>query len=80
MDHLGQQKYKDKQFKNNTYELENCFKPINISINDMDKLEEKELLKKKTFRKLTWYDWYNWFVNCIPEPMRKPWVRLKIKF
>ena len=41
MDHLGQQKHKDKQLKNNTYELENCFKPIDISINDMDKLEEK---------------------------------------
>ena len=51
MDHLRHQKYKNKQ-------LENNFKPINISINDIDKFEKKRT-KKKTFTKNTSYDWYN---------------------
>ena len=34
MEHLRHQKYKNKQFENN-------FKPINISINDIDKFEKK---------------------------------------
>ena len=46
MDHLRHQKYKNKW-------LENNFKPINISINDMDKFEKKELTKKRTFTKKT---------------------------
>ena len=50
-DHLRHQKYKNKQ-------LENNFKPINISINDIDKFEKKRT-KKKTFTKNTSYDWYN---------------------
>ena len=62
MDHLRHQKYKNKQIENN-------FKPINISINDIDKFEKKELTKKKTFTKNTSYDWYNWL---IPEPIKKP--------
>ena len=41
MDHLRHQKYKSKQLKNSTLELENNFKPINISINHMDKFEKK---------------------------------------
>ena len=36
MNPLRHQKYKNKQL-----ELENNFKPINISINDMDKFEKK---------------------------------------
>ena len=39
MGHLRHQKYKNKQLKNSTLELENDLKPINISINDMDESE-----------------------------------------
>ena len=63
MDHL---RHKSKQLKNSTLELENNFKPINIYINGMDKFEKKELTKKITFTKNTWYDWYDWLVNYIP--------------
>ena len=42
------------------------FKPINISINDVDKFE------KRTFTKDFWCDWYNWLINYIPEPSKKP--------
>ena len=45
MDHLRHHKYQNKQLKNSTLELENNFKPINISINDMDKLVN---VKKRT--------------------------------
>ena len=41
MNHLRHQKYKNKQLKNSTLELENYFEPINKSINDMDKSEKK---------------------------------------
>ena len=44
MDNLRHQKYKNKRLQNN-------FKIINISINDMDKFEKKELAKKRTFTK-----------------------------
>ena len=44
MDHLRHSKYKNKL-------LENNFKLINMSINDMDKFEEKKLTKKRTFTK-----------------------------
>ena len=70
MDHLRHQKYKNKRLKNN-------FKTIIISINDMDKFEKKELTKKKTFRKNTWYDWYDRLISYIPEPMQKTVGRVK---
>ena len=41
MDHRIHQKYKNKQLKNSTLELENKFKPINIPINYMDNFEDK---------------------------------------
>ena len=51
MKHLRHQKYRNKR-------LENNFKPIKISINDMDEFEKKkELTKKKAFTKNTWYEW-----------------------
>ena len=49
MDNLRHQKYKNKRLQNN-------FKIINISINDMDKFEKKELAKKRTFTKNTCCD------------------------
>ena len=42
MDNLRYQKYKSKQLKNNTLDIENNFNPINISINDMNKFEKKK--------------------------------------
>ena len=65
MDHRRNQKYKNKRSGNN-------FKLINISISDMDKFEKKkELTKKKTFTKRTWYDWCDWLINYSPEPIKK---------
>ena len=67
MDQLSRQKYKKKQLKNSTLELENNFRSINISI-----FLEKELTKKGVFSKNTSYDWCDWLINYIPEPMKKP--------
>ena len=44
-------KYKNKQLKNSSLELRRNSKPINISRNDMNKFEKKELTKKRTFTK-----------------------------
>ena len=41
MDHLRHQKYKSRQLKNSSLELESILKPINISIIDIDKFEGK---------------------------------------
>ena len=43
------------------------FKPIIVTIDDMDKFEKKEMKKKIPVKK-TWYDWLN---NYIPKPIRK---------
>ena len=67
---MRHQKYKNKQ-------LENNFKPINISINDMDKFEKKELTKKRIFTKNIWYDCYDWLINYILDPMKKTVERVK---
>ena len=48
MNHLRHQKYKNKR-------LENNFKPINISINDI--ISKKRINKERT--KNIWYDWYD---------------------
>ena len=36
----------------------------------MDKSEKKELTKKRTLRKNAWYDWHDWLINYIPEPIK----------
>ena len=88
MNHLMHQSYKSKQLnntqknralkvKNSPLELEEYFKPITISIDDMYKLEEKEIMKKRTITKNTWYDWYNYLMNYILRPIKKSWVVLK---
>ena len=56
MDNLKHQKYKNKQLKNSTLELQFVFELNNISINDMGKFEKK-IPKKRTFTKKPWYDW-----------------------
>ena len=55
MDYLRHEKHKNKR-------LENNFMTINISINHIDKFEKKELTKKKTFTKYTWYDCYGYLI------------------
>ena len=52
------------------------FKSINSSIDDLDKLEEKEMTKKRPFSNSIWYDW---LISYIPEPMKKRWMVLKTK-
>ena len=42
-----------------------------MSIDDMDKFEQKEMMKKRSFTKNIWNNWYNWLINCIPEPIKK---------
>ena len=80
MDHLRHQKYKNKQLKNSSLELENNFKPINISTNNMDKFEKiKELTKNRTLAKNTWFNWYYQLINYIPESIKKLWLVLNIK-
>ena len=38
----------------------------------MDKFEKKkQLTKKRTFTKNTWYDWCDWIINYIPEPIKE---------
>ena len=27
-------------------------------------------MKKRTFAKNTWYDWYDWSINYLPEPIK----------
>ena len=34
-------------------------KAINMSIDDMDKFEQNEMMKKRSLTKSTWYNWYN---------------------
>ena len=45
----------------------------------MDKFEKTKLTMKRTFTKNVWYDWYNWLVIHIPEPIKNQWVGLKTK-
>ena len=39
-----------------------------VSIDDMDKFKEKEITKKRTFTKNTWY---NWLINYISKHIKK---------
>ena len=64
MNHLRHQNYKSERLKTkhkkknrfpklkkNPLKLEKDFKPINVSVDDMDKFEEQEITKKRTFLK-----------------------------
>ena len=58
---------KEREVKNKR-EIEELFlKPIIVSIDDMDRSDKKEI-KNIISVKNTWYDWP---INCIPEPVRK---------
>ena len=50
MDHLRRQKYKNKQLKNSILELSN-FKPISISVNNMEKFKKKGASKEENIYK-----------------------------
>ena len=48
-------------------------KAINVSIDDMEKFEEKEMINKIPFVKSPWYNWLiNYFFECITK-----WVLLR---
>ena len=42
-------------------------------------LKKKELKTKRTLRKNTSYDWYDWLINYISESIKKAWAGLKTK-
>ena len=46
MDHLKYQKYRNKR-------LENNFEPVNLSINDMDKLKKKQKKQRREYLQKT---------------------------
>ena len=48
------------------------FKPIIVSIDDMDRIEKKGNEENKRPIKSIWYDW---LINYIPEPIRKRFKR-----
>ena len=39
------------------------FKPILVSIDDVDKFEQKQLKKRRTIKN----NWHDWLINCICE-------------
>ena len=58
---------KDRKVKIKREIEELFFKPIIVSLDDMDKFEQKEMKKIRPIRN-TWHDW---LINYIPEPIRK---------
>ena len=67
---------KDKELKVKREIEELFFKTIIVSIDDMDKFEQKKFKKFKKAIKNTWYDW---LIHYIPEPTRKSVGDLKDK-
>ena len=67
---------KDKEVKIKREIEELFFKPIIVSLDDMDKFEQKEIKKVRPIKD-TWYDW---LINYIPEPIRKRVGGFKDKF
>ena len=58
---------KDREVKTKREIEELFFKPIMVSIDDIDQFEQKERMKIRPIIN-TWYDW---LVNYIPKPIRK---------
>ena len=50
------------------------FKPVIVSIDDMDKFEQKEMKKIRSIKN----SWYDWLINYIPDPIGKSLVGFKI--
>ena len=42
-----------------------------VSVDDIDKFGEKEISKKKTLAKNTWYDWQHRLIYYIPKSSKK---------
>ena len=71
---LKYRELKDRE-KNSKRDRRAIFKPIIVSIDDMDKLEEKGMKKIRPIKN-TWYDW---LINYILEPIRKSVGGFKVK-
>ena len=64
---LKDRELKDRAVKIKTEIEQLFFKAIMVSVDDMDKFEQKEMKKIRQIKN-TWYDWS---INYIPEPIRK---------
>ena len=64
---IKRQKSKDKEVKIKREIDELFFKPIIVSIDDMDKFEQNEMEKKRPIKNIQ----YDWSINYIPNPIRK---------
>ena len=64
---MKEKELKDREEKIKREIGELFFKPIIVSIDDMDNSEQKEMKKIRPIKN-TWYDW---LINSIPEPIRK---------
>ena len=58
---------KDKEVKIKREMEQIFFKPINLSIDDMEKFDQKDMDKKRPIKNT----WYYWLINCIPEAITK---------
>ena len=64
---LKDRELKDREVKIKREKEELFFKPIIVSIDDMDKFGQKEMKKIRPIKNA----WYDWLINYIPEPIRK---------
>ena len=46
-----------------------------MSVDDMDKFEQKQMKKIRPNKNI----WFDWFISCIPGPIRKSLDRFKDK-
>ena len=60
------EKLKERKLKIKKKQKNFFFKPIIMSVGDIDRFEQKEM-KNNRLIKNTWY----WLINFIPEPIRK---------
>ena len=60
-------KLKDREVKIKREIEELFFKQTVVSLDDMNKFEQKEMKKIRSIKN-TWYDW---LINYIPEPIKK---------
>ena len=58
---------KDREVKIKREIEELFFKSSIVSVDDMDKFEQKEMKKIKPIKNTS----YDWLINCIPEPVGK---------
>ena len=72
---LKDRELKDREVKIKREIKELIFKSIIVSLDDMDKFEQKEMKKIRPIKN-TWYDW---LINYIPEATRKSVVGFKDK-